>query len=66
MSEYPELFNVRKMALILAGGPLVFLLFLSLADVSWHHFRVWQAAGISCTQPTEQGVVTLYGSACQK
>jgi hypothetical protein len=66
MSEYPDFLNVRKLALILAGGPLAFLLLLSLADLSWHHFRVWQSAGVWCTQSTEQGVVKLYGTPCQK
>jgi hypothetical protein len=66
MLEHPDFFNVRKMAVILAGGPLVFLLLLSLADLSWHQWRVWQAAGVWCTQTTEQGVVKLYGTACQK
>lgn len=65
MSEHPDFLNVRKLALILAGGPIVFLLFLSLADLSWHQFRVWQSAGVWCTQPTATGHVKLYGNACQ-
>ncbi len=66
MSEHPDFLNVRKLALILAGGPIVFLLVLSLADVSWHQLRVWQSVGIWCTHTTEHGPVKLYGSACQK
>ncbi len=66
MSEHPDFLNVRKLALILAGGPIAFLLFLSLADLSWHQVRVWQAAGVWCTQTTGNGTVKLYGSACQK
>ncbi len=66
MIDHPDFLNVRKLVLILATAPIAFLLMLSLVDVSWHHFRVWQSAGVWCTQSTANQTIKLYGTACLK
>jgi len=68
MTEHPDFLNVRKLVIVMATAPIALLLFLTLIDLSWHHFNVWQSAGVWCTQtaPNSSSSIKLYGSDCQK
>lgn len=66
MHEHLDLFNVRKMAIALAIGPLSFLFAIAVSDFSIHQFKVWQAAGVWCTSQNVQGnQIRLYGNECR-
>ena len=43
MVNHPDFFNLRRMALVLAAGPIGLLLLITLLDFSWHQFRTSQA-----------------------
>ncbi len=65
MIEHPDLFNVRKMMMILAGAPILLLLLISAIDTSWHHVRVWQSAEALC-RPTQASMGPVHPASCQK
>jgi hypothetical protein len=56
MVDHPDFFNLRKVAFILAAGPLSFLLLVILINFSWHQVRAWQASGIQCTSSSQDNV----------
>jgi hypothetical protein len=66
MREHPDFFNVRKMAIALAGAPMLFLLSIALSDFSIHQFKVWQATGVWCTSQDSGGhPLRHYGNECR-
>ncbi len=61
MLKYPELFDVRKLAITLAVGPFAFLLLVIVADLSARMFVTQQTANV-CLQETP---IKLQASACR-
>lgn len=61
MLKYPELFDVRKLAITLAVGPMAFLLLVMIADLSARMFVTQQTAN-ACLQ---ESPTKLQASACR-
>ncbi|RAM48847.1 MAG: hypothetical protein C6Y22_25590 [Hapalosiphonaceae cyanobacterium JJU2] len=54
MPQYPEFFNLRKLAITLAVGPFGFLLLVVLTDLSTHMFVTQQTADARCANAYPQ------------
>ncbi|MGV0027524.1 hypothetical protein [Phormidesmis priestleyi] len=65
MTEHPDFLNVRRLAFLLVAPPIALLLTFSAIEASWHQVRVWQSAGVWCTQTTPDIQVKLYGNECK-
>lgn len=61
MLKYPELFDVRKLAITLAVGPMAFLLLVIMVDLSARMF-VTQQTAIACLQ---ENPTKLQASTCR-
>ncbi|HEY9800563.1 MAG TPA: hypothetical protein V6D25_09405 [Leptolyngbyaceae cyanobacterium] len=61
MLKYPDLFDVRKLAITLAVGPMAFLLLVIMADLSARMFVTQQTAN-ACLQANQ---TKLQASACR-
>ncbi|KAM3092106.1 hypothetical protein ACKFKG_23455 [Phormidesmis sp. 146-35] len=65
MIEHPDFLNIRRLAFLLVAPPIALLLTFSAIEVSWHQMRVWQSAGVWCTQTMPDGQMKLYGNECK-
>jgi len=64
MIHHPDFFNVRKMAIILASGPILLLLLIGAVDFSWPQFRIWQQPKHSCSVDAPGGITKLTEHEC--
>ncbi|MGJ5674352.1 MAG: hypothetical protein ACR9NN_12180 [Nostochopsis sp.] len=66
MLEYPEFFNLRKLAMTLAIGPFAFLLLVILTDLSAHLFVSQQTADARCANTySQENPTKLQASECR-
>jgi hypothetical protein len=52
MINHPDSLNVRKIALVLAGTPFLFLLAVAFLSSAWHHSRLDQPLGVQNATPS--------------
>lgn len=65
MIQHPDFFDVRKIAIALACGPLVFLLLLVGIDVSLNQWRIGHIANNSCVKvESPVGIMQPNGNNC--
>ncbi|BAZ70641.1 MAG: hypothetical protein KME28_03140 [Pelatocladus maniniholoensis HA4357-MV3] len=65
MLEYPEFFNLRKLAITLAVGPFGFLLLVVLTDLSAHLFMTQQTADALCANACPDHPTKLHTCECR-
>jgi hypothetical protein len=67
MPEYPQVFNVRKMAIALATGPLALLAVITIGDLSVRQVQAGQRVEAAwCTSKDAAGNVNwIYSDTCK-
>lgn len=65
MIEHPDFFNVRKMAIIFASGPLLLFMLIIASDFSWQQFRIRQFAQGCSRLDTSGSITKLDGNECR-
>jgi hypothetical protein len=67
MPNYPEFFNVRKMAIVLAAGPLALLAVITIGDLSIRQVQAGQRSDVTwCThQDAASNVSRVHDDTCK-